>query len=201
MISRRSFRVTSVAVGLCSVLAVSACGGGKTSQNAGGPRAGLPAGAADPCRLATPAQVAAAVGSPVSAPLRSSLQGSDGAVLTCTWRGTAADPQSVAQLDVYPSTAAYTDARKTQSGPAPTVSGPAPTGPGSPPASATGAAAGSGFHALSGVGDDAFAGDQGVVWVRKGASAFSVHWFDPRDAPLATVAKGTALAKVVAANL
>ena len=150
----------------------------QAAREARGPRAGLPAGAADPCRLATPAQVAAAVGAPVSSPLRSSVQGPGGTVLTCTWRGTAADPQSVAQLDVYPSTAGFDDARRTQS-----------------------KATGSGFHEISGLGEAAFAGDQGIVWVRKGRSAFTVHWFDPQDPPLATVGKGTALAKVVAAHL
>jgi hypothetical protein len=100
-------------------------------------------------------------------------------VLTCTWRGTADDPQSVAQLDVYPSTAAFDQARKTQSA----------------------AAGSSGFHAISGIGDAAFAGDQSIIWVRTGKAAFTVHWFDPKDAPLATVGKGAALAKVVAANL
>jgi hypothetical protein len=175
------FRATSIgALVCCTVLTVAACGGGsKKPTNDAGPRAGLPAGAADPCRLATPAQVTAAVGAPVASPLRSSLAGPGGSVLTCTWRGTAADPQSVAQLDVYPSTAAYDAARKTQS---------------------AAGATGSGFHDLSGVGDSAFAGAQGTVWVRKGASAFTVHWFDPQDPPLATVAKGVALAKVVAAK-
>jgi hypothetical protein len=51
------------------------------------------------------------------------------------------------------------------------------------------------------VGDTAFAGDQGIIWVRKGTSAFTVHWFDPHDAPLTTIGKGTALAKVVAARV
>jgi hypothetical protein len=174
------FRVSSLgALACCAVLAVSACGGGsKNPTDAGGPRAGLPSGAADPCRLATPAQVAAAVGAPVSSPLRSSVQGAGGTVLTCTWRGTAADPQSVAELDVYPSAAGFDEARRTQS-----------------------TASGSGFHEISGLGDAAFAGDQGIVWVRKGTSAFTTHWFDPQDAPLATVAKGAALAKVVAGGL
>ena len=138
--------------------------------------------------------MAAAVGAPVEAPLRSSVQGTGGTVLTCTWRGTAADPESVAELDVYPSTAAFDSARKTQSGPAPTASGTAT------PTSGNTAASGSGFHVISGLGDTAFAGEQGIIWVRKGSSAFTVHWFDPQDPPLATIAKGTALAKVVAAR-
>lgn len=179
MSSRRFSRVASLgALACCIVLAVSACGSSKKTTTAGGPRAGLPAGAADPCRLATPAQVTAAVGAPVGSPLRSSMPGAGGTVLTCTWRGTAADPQSVAELDVYPSTTGFDDARRAQS-----------------------SAANSGFHEITGVGDAAFAGDQGIVWVRSGTSAFTVHWFDPQDVPLATVAKGTALAKVVAANL
>jgi hypothetical protein len=177
-------RVTPLgALVCCSVLALSACGGSSKPTNAGGPRAGLPSGAADPCRLATPAEVGAAVGAPVSAPLRSSVAGVGGTVLTCTWRGTAANPESVAELDVYPSTAAFDQARKTQS-------------------TATGnAATGSGFHEISGVGDAAFAGEQGIIWVRKGNSAFTVHWFDPQNPPLATVGKGAALAKVVAAKV
>lgn len=179
------FRATSIgALVCCSVLAVSACGGGGSKPaNAGGPRPGIPSGAADPCRLATPTEVSAAVAAPVSAPLRSSVQGASGTVLTCTWRGTADDPQSVAELDVYPSTTAFDEARKTQSA----------------------AASGSGFHEISGVvsgaGNAAFAGEQGIVWVRKGTKAFTVHWFDPQDMPLATIGKGTALAKVVAARL
>jgi hypothetical protein len=177
------FRVTSLgALVCCTVLALSACGGSSKPNTAGGPRAGLPSGAADPCRLATPTEVSAAVGAPVSSPLRSSVAGADGTVLTCTWRGTAADPESVAELDVYPTTAAFDQARKTQS-----------TGTGN-------AATGSGFHEISGVGDAAFAGEQGIIWVRKGNSAFTVHWFDPKNPPLATIAKGTALAKVVAAR-
>jgi hypothetical protein len=177
------FRVTSVgALVCCLALAVSACGGSKKPATAGGPRPGLPSGAADPCRLATPAQVKAAVGAPVASPLRSSVEGAGGTVLTCTWRGTADNPESVAELDVYPSTAAFDDARKTQSA----------------------AASGSGFRDLPGVvsgnGNAAFAGEQGIVWVRKGPSAFTVHWFDPKNALPATVAKGAALAKVVAAR-
>jgi hypothetical protein len=178
------FRATSLgALVCCTALAVSACGGSSKPTNAGGPRAGLPSGAADPCRLATPAQVSAAVGAPVSSPLRSSVAASGGTVLTCTWRGTAADPESVAELNVYPSTAAFDQARKTQS------------------TSTDNAATGSGFHDISGIGDAAFAGEQGIVWVRKGNSAFTVHWFDPKNPPLATIAKGAALASVVAARV
>jgi hypothetical protein len=178
------FRVTSLgALVCCTVLAVSACGGSSKPANAGGPRAGLPSGAADPCRFATPAEVSAAVGAPVSSPLRSSVAASGGTVLTCTWRGTAADPESVAELDVYPSTAAFDEARKTQS-------------------KATGnAATGSGFHEITGIGDAAFAGEQGIVWVRKGNSAFTVHWFDPKNPVLATIGKGAALASVVAGRV
>ena len=189
----RSLRVASLgALACCTAVVLSACGGSSKPTNVGGPRPGLPSGAADPCRLASPAQVAAAVGAPVSAPLRSSQEGSDGTVLTCTWRGTADDPESVAQLDVYPSTAGFDQARKTQSASA--------TSTASPSASSN-PLSGSGFHAISGIGDSAFAGNQGIIWVRKGASAFTVHWFDPRDVPLVTAAKGAALAKVVVANL
>ena len=196
--SPKRFRVTPLgALVCCTALALSSCGGSSKPTNAGGPRAGLPSGAADPCRLATPAQVAAAVGAPVAAPLRSSVQGTGGTVLTCTWRGTAADPESVAELNVYPSTVAFDAARKTQSGPAPSATASASGGA----TSGNTAASGSGFHEISGLGDAAFAGEQGIVWVRKGSSAFTVHWFDPQNPPLATVAKGAALAKVVAGNV
>ena len=173
---------TAVLVPVVTVLLTAGgCGGTSTpaAQPSDVPRTGLPSGAADPCRLATSAQVSAAVGTAVGPPLRSSRAAAGGTVLSCTWRAAAAQAQGSATLDVYPSTQAYEQARSTQ------AAQPAQTG----------------FHELPGIGDQAFSGQLGVVWVRRGSVAYTAHWFYPQAAALVQVARSAALAKVVAGHL